>query len=63
MIAVDTDIPVCTHNKDAPFHEAAFRRMEELAEGSASWAIPSPCLHEFLTSPAPAWSVVGGTIV
>ena len=48
MIAVDTNILVYAHREDSPFHEAAFRRMEELAEGSASWAIPWPCLHEFL---------------
>jgi len=48
LIAVDTNILVYAHREDSPFHEAAFRRMEELAEGSASWAIPWPCLHEFL---------------
>ena len=32
----------------APFHSAASERMTELAEGSATWAIPWPCVHEFL---------------
>jgi hypothetical protein len=48
LIAVDTNILVYAHREDAPFHDAAFARMAELAEGSASWAIPWPCLHEFL---------------
>ena len=48
MIAVDTNILVYAHREDSPFHETAFRRIAELAEGPAVWAIPWPCLHEFL---------------
>jgi hypothetical protein len=48
MIAVDTNILVYAHREDSPFHEAAFQRVAELAEGQAVWAIPWPCLHEFL---------------
>lgn len=48
MIALDTNILVYAHRKDSPFHEAAFRRVMELAEGPAIWAIPWPCVHEFL---------------
>lgn len=48
MIAVDTNILVYAHREDSPFHEPAFRRITELAEGRAAWAIPWPCLHEFL---------------
>ena len=48
MIAVDTNVLVYAHREDAPFHEAARRRLQELAEASALWAIPWPCLHEFL---------------
>lgn len=48
MIAVDTNILVYAHREDSPFHGAASERMAELAEGSAMWAIPWPCLHEFL---------------
>ena len=46
--AVDTNILVYAHREDSPFHEAAFRRVAELAEGSAVWAIPWPCIYEFL---------------
>jgi hypothetical protein len=48
LIAVDTNILVYAHREDSPFHEAALARMIELAEGSSNWAIPWPCLHEFL---------------
>ena len=48
MIAVDTNILVYAHREDSPFHEAAFLCVAELADGLASWAIPWPCLHEFL---------------
>lgn len=48
MIAVDTNVLVYAHREDAPFHETASSRLRELAEGNAPWAIPWPCLHEFL---------------
>ena len=48
MIAVDTNILVYAHREDSPFHDTAFRLVAELAEGAASWAIPWPCVHEFL---------------
>jgi uncharacterized protein len=48
LIAVDTNILVYAHREDSPFHEMAFRSMAELAESTALWAIPWPCIHEFL---------------
>ena len=48
MIAVDTNILVYAHREDSPFHDAASKRISELAEGGATWAIPWPCIHEFL---------------
>jgi uncharacterized protein len=48
VIAIDTNILVYAHRGDSPFHDAAVRRVTELAEGIANWAIPWPCLHEFL---------------
>ena len=48
MIAVDTNILVYAHREDSPFHDSAYRRLSELAQDTASWAIPWPCLHEFL---------------
>jgi uncharacterized protein len=48
LIAVDTNILVYAHREDSPFHTAAAERLSELAEGPAAWAIPWPCIHEFL---------------
>ena len=48
MIAVDTNILVYAHRADSAFHIAAARSVAGLAEGRAQWAIPWPCLHEFL---------------
>jgi len=48
VIAVDSNILVYAHRRDSPWHGEAARCMEQLAEGRASWAIPWPCLHEFL---------------
>ena len=48
MIAVDTNILVYAHREDAPWHDAAYAKIAEVAEGRAPWAIPWPCLHEFL---------------
>jgi toxin-antitoxin system PIN domain toxin len=48
VIAVDSNLLVYAHREDAPWHDAAYVRIAELAEGQASWAIPWPCVHEFL---------------
>ncbi len=48
MIAVDANILVYAHRVDSVWHQAAKKRVAELAEGPAPWAIPWPCLHEFL---------------
>jgi hypothetical protein len=48
MIAVDTNLLVYAHREDSPWHDAAFARLAELAERRSPWAIPWPCLHEFL---------------
>jgi len=48
LIAVDTNLLVYAHREDSPWHDSAYARIVELAEGRAPWAIPWPCLHEFL---------------
>jgi uncharacterized protein len=48
MIAIDTNLLVYAHREDSPWHDAAFARIAELAESRSPWAIPWPCLHEFL---------------
>ena len=47
MVAVDTNILVYAHRADSEWHARADAVLTELAEGKASWAIPSPCLFEF----------------
>ena len=48
MIAVDTNILIYAHRRESAFYEVASKRLIELGEGAAPWAIPWPCLHEFL---------------
>ena len=48
MIAIDTNLLVYAHRQDSGWHPAAAALVTELAEGRAPWAIPWPCLHEFL---------------
>jgi toxin-antitoxin system PIN domain toxin len=48
VIAVDTNILVYAHRSDSPWHQSAARHLRELAEGSAAWCVPWPCVHEFL---------------
>lgn len=48
MIAVDTNILVYAHREDSEWHARALERVTMLAEGRATWAVPWPCLHEFL---------------
>jgi toxin-antitoxin system PIN domain toxin len=48
VIALDTNILVYAHRGDAEWHDRAAARLRALAEGRAAWAIPWPCIHEFL---------------
>jgi toxin-antitoxin system PIN domain toxin len=48
VIAVDTNLLVYAHRQESPWHPAASELIRNLAEGPAAWAIPWPCLHEFL---------------
>ena len=48
MIAVDTNLLVYAHREDSTWHDAAYARIAELAEGKTPWAIPWPCVHEFI---------------
>lgn len=48
MIAVDTNILVYAHREEVAFHRVAVAKITELAEGAGTWAIPWPCIHEFL---------------
>ena len=48
MIAVDSNVLVYAHREDSPWNERANACLVRLAEGRAPWAIPWPCVHEFL---------------
>src|SRR4030042_3553900 len=48
MIAVDSNLLVYAHREDSPWYDIAYARIVELAESRAPWAIPWPCIHEFL---------------
>ena len=48
MIAVDTNLLVYAHREESEFHLMAVRRLEELRQGAATWAVPWPCVHEFI---------------
>lgn len=49
MTGVDTHILVYAHRRDSPWHGRARVCLQALAGGRAAWAIPWPCLHEFLS--------------
>jgi toxin-antitoxin system PIN domain toxin len=46
VIALDTNVLVHAHRADSPWHERALEQVATL--GGSRWAIPWPCLHEFL---------------
>ncbi len=48
MIALDTNVLVAFHRAEYAHHEAAVAVLRDLAESPAPWAIPWPCVHEFL---------------
>jgi toxin-antitoxin system PIN domain toxin len=47
VIAVDTNILVYAHRRDAEFHEPAAEVLGKLANEGGAWAIPWPCIAEF----------------
>lgn len=48
MIAIDTNILVYGHRQDSAFHAQAKECIRGVAEGPEPWAIPWPCIHEFV---------------
>ena len=48
MIAVDSNILVYAHRADSEWNGPAFECVRTLAQGRGQWAIPWPCIHEFL---------------
>jgi toxin-antitoxin system PIN domain toxin len=50
VIAVDTNILIYAHRAESPFFDVAAAQLAGLAEGQSPWAIPWPCIHEFLAA-------------
>jgi uncharacterized protein len=48
MIAIDSNILVYGHRPGHDFDDEAFELLRDLAKGSQPWAIPFPCVHEFV---------------
>jgi toxin-antitoxin system PIN domain toxin len=49
MIAIDTNLLVFAHRADAPDHDAVLAVLRPIVEGTAPWALPWPCVHEFIS--------------
>ena len=71
MIAVDTNVLVYAHRREAPEHRIAVGVIGDLARGTSPWAIPWPCIYEFFSvvtnvrlwkdaasTPAQAWAQI-----
>jgi uncharacterized protein len=48
LIAVDTNILVYARREEMPLHKPAKAILENLAQGDRPWALPWPCIYEFL---------------
>jgi uncharacterized protein len=48
MIAIDTNILVYAHRAEAPHHAAARNLVTQMAASPTPWALPWPCLYEFI---------------
>jgi toxin-antitoxin system PIN domain toxin len=48
VIALDTNILVYARRAELPHHNVALRLLRQLAEGDSSWAIPWPCVYEYI---------------
>jgi toxin-antitoxin system PIN domain toxin len=48
VIAIDTNVLVYAHRTDMPQHRAAIEALSGLSEKVGRWAIPWPCVHEFI---------------
>ncbi len=63
MIAVDTNVLVYAHRREAGEHGVAAKVIRDLAEGGDQWAMPWPCVYEFfsvVTNPR-IWAAAAST--
>lgn len=59
MIAVDTNLLVYAHREEMPAHRRSREVLESLVTRGEPWALPYPCVHEFLAivTRASLWEV------
>ncbi len=48
MIAVDTNLLIYALREESVWHASAHHALTGLAKAPGAWAIPAPCIHEFL---------------
>jgi predicted nucleic acid-binding protein len=48
MIALDTNLLVYAYRKDSVFYPVAVTHLRPVIEGDSPWALPWPCVHEFI---------------
>lgn len=48
MIAIDTNILIYARREETSYHREAKELLKDLAEGEELWALPWPCIYEFL---------------
>lgn len=48
MQAIDTNVLIYAEISSSRFHQPARKLLIDLAEGETAWAIPWPCIYEFL---------------
>src|SRR5262245_44467944 len=49
MIAIDTNLLVYAHRASSAHHQTALATLQPVIEGTAPWALPWPCVHEFIS--------------
>lgn len=48
MIAIDTNLLILAHRGNPPYHQPALAALQPVFEGASAWALPWPCVHEFI---------------
>ncbi len=48
MIALDTNVLIALHRSDAAGHASAIQAYHDAGGDDAPWALPWPCVHEFI---------------
>jgi toxin-antitoxin system PIN domain toxin len=48
LIALDSNLLIYAHRRESEAYPAARAHIQDLATGRVPWAIPYPCIHEFI---------------